>query len=73
VLETLANLVHAQSSAGILVTHDLRLVPFSNRVIQMLDGRFARSIFPQDDLSCLAEPAECQLITPEALGYARTV
>ncbi len=69
VVETLANLVHAQGSAGIIVTHDLRLVPFTDRVIQMLDGRIARTLKPRDDLSCLANPAECRLISPDELGY----
>lgn len=71
--ETLANLARAQGSAGIMLTHDLRLVPFSDRVIQMVGGRIAGSIRPQDDLSCLAEPADCRLIPPEELRNARTI
>ncbi len=69
VVETLAHLIHAENRAGIMVTHDLRLVPFADRVVQMLDGRIARVISPQDNLDCLANPAECRPITPDDLGF----
>jgi putative ABC transport system ATP-binding protein len=69
VVETLANLVHEQGSAGIMVTHDLRMVEFADRVIQMLDGRVERIVGPQEDMACLADPAECRMITPDVLGY----
>ena len=68
VVETLASLVHEQGHAGIMVTHDLRMVEFADRIIHMLDGRVERIITPQDDLSCLADPAACRLITPDVLG-----
>ncbi|MFP3896950.1 MAG: ABC transporter ATP-binding protein [Anaerolineales bacterium] len=68
VVETLADLVHEQERAGIMVTHDLRLVEYVDRIIQMVDGRVARIVDPQDDLSCLADPASCEKITAEALG-----
>ena len=38
VVQTLANLVHEQGSAGIMVTHDLRMVEYADRVVQMMDG-----------------------------------
>ena len=69
VVETLASLVHEQNRAGIMVTHDLRMVEFADRVIQMLDGRVARAIGPKDDLACLADPAECRMIPTDLLGY----
>jgi putative ABC transport system ATP-binding protein len=69
VVETLANCVHEQGNAGIMVTHDLRMVEFADRVIQMLDGRVARAIGPKDDLACLADPAECRMIPTDLLGY----
>jgi putative ABC transport system ATP-binding protein len=69
VVETLANLVHEQGNAGIMVTHDLRMVEFADRVVQMLDGRVARAISPQDDLACLADPAECRMIPADVLGF----
>ena len=69
VVETLATLVHKQNRAGIMVTHDLRMVEFADRIIHMLDGRVERIITPQDDLSCLADPGECRLIPDDVLGF----
>lgn len=73
VVETLANLVHEQGNAGIMVTHDLRLVEFTDRVIQMLDGRVERIVSPDEDLSCLADPAACRMIPADVLGYGESV
>jgi len=69
VVETLANLVHEQGNAGIMVTHDLRLVQYTDRVIQLLDGRVARIVSPEEDLACLADPAVCKMIPTEVLGF----
>ena len=69
VVETLGNLVHEQGSAGIMVTHDLRMVEYADQVVHMLDGRVERIISPRDDLSCLADPAECRLIPADVLGF----
>ncbi len=41
VVQTLANLIHEQNRAGIMVTHDLRLCQYADRVIQMVDGKVA--------------------------------
>ena len=68
VVQTLANLVHEQGRAGIMVTHDLSLVEYTDRIIQLVDGRLARSIGPKDDLTCLANPAECTMIPSEVMG-----
>ena len=38
VVETFAALVHEQNRAGIMVTHDLRMVRYCDRVIEMQDG-----------------------------------
>jgi putative ABC transport system ATP-binding protein len=70
VVETLASLVHEQGSAGIMVTHDLRMVAYADRVVQMLDGRVERILSSREDLSCLADPAECRMIPSDTLGYA---
>jgi putative ABC transport system ATP-binding protein len=69
VVETLANLVHEQGSAGVMVTHDLRMVEYADRVIQMLDGRVERILSAKDDLACLANPAVCRMIPTDVLGY----
>ncbi len=70
-VETLASLVHEQNRAGIMVTHDLRLVEYTDRVIQLLDGRVARIISPEEDLACLADPAECAMIPMDVLGVEK--
>ena len=72
VIETLANLVHERGNTGVMVTHDLRMVRYADRVIQMLDGRVERVIGSQDDLSCLADPAECRMIPTDVLGFDST-
>jgi putative ABC transport system ATP-binding protein len=68
VVETLAGLVHDQKRAGIMVTHDLRMVEYADRVIQMLDGRVAQVVSTEEDLACLADPAECRMISVKDLG-----
>jgi len=70
VVQTLANLVKEQNRAGIMVTHDLRMVQYADRVIHMLDGRIERVIQPDDDLSCLADPDSCQMIPVDTLGLS---
>ena len=72
VVETLATLIHEQNRAGIMVTHDLRMVEFADRIIHMLDGRVERIVTPEDDLACLADPAECRLISADVLGFGGT-
>jgi putative ABC transport system ATP-binding protein len=69
VVETLANLVHEQDSAGIMVTHDLRMVEYADRIIHMLDGRVEQILTPEDDLSCLANPADCRMIPADNLLF----
>lgn len=42
VVETFANLIHENGRAGIIVTHDLRMCQFVDRVLQMQDGKLVR-------------------------------
>ena len=42
VVETFAGLIHEQKRAGIMVTHDLRMCEFVDRVLQMRDGRLVK-------------------------------
>jgi putative ABC transport system ATP-binding protein len=44
VVETFSQLVHEEQRAGIMVTHDLRMVRYVDRVIHMLDGKVARIV-----------------------------
>jgi putative ABC transport system ATP-binding protein len=54
VVETLANQIHAQNLAGIMVTHDLRMCRFVDKVIQMQDGRVEMVIDDKDQIRALA-------------------
>jgi putative ABC transport system ATP-binding protein len=42
VVETFAALIHEQQRAGIMVTHDLRMVAYVDRVVQMQDGKLVQ-------------------------------
>jgi putative ABC transport system ATP-binding protein len=42
VVETFAGLIHERNRAGIMVTHDLRMCEFVDRVLQMQDGKLVR-------------------------------
>jgi len=42
VVETFAHLVHENNRAGIMVTHDLRMCQYVDRVLQMQDGKLVR-------------------------------
>jgi putative ABC transport system ATP-binding protein len=42
VVETFAGLIHEQGRAGIMVTHDLRMVEYVDRVLLMQDGKLVR-------------------------------
>ena len=38
VVQIFADLIHEENKAGIMVTHDLRMCRYVDRVIQMIDG-----------------------------------
>jgi len=44
VVQVFAELIHGQERCGIMVTHDLRMCRFVDRVIQLQDGRLERTI-----------------------------
>lgn len=54
VVETFANLVHDERRAGIMVTHDLRMCRFVDRVIVMRDGVLERIVEGADDVAAFA-------------------
>lgn len=39
VVETFAKLIHEQNRIGIMVTHDLRMIGYTDKIISMVDGR----------------------------------
>ena len=57
VVETFAALIHEQRRAGIMVTHDLRMVQYVDRVFQMVDGKLARVIDRREEILALANGA----------------
>ncbi len=50
VVETFAGLIHEQKRAGIMVTHDLRMCEFVDRVLQMQDGKLVRVYTGRDEI-----------------------
>lgn len=54
VVETFAGLIHEQNRAGIMVTHDLRMCEFVDRVLQMQDGKLVRIYSDRQEIMQLA-------------------
>ena len=54
VVETFAGLIHEQKRAGIMVTHDLRMCEFVDRVLQMQDGKLVKVYTSRDEIMKLA-------------------
>lgn len=54
VVETFANLIHTQNLAGVMVTHDLRMCKYVDRVVQMRDGKVKRIIDDRQDIEAFA-------------------
>ncbi len=52
VVQTLGDLIHEQQRAGIMVTHDLRMCRWVDRIVRMTDGRIAEVVdSPQEILA----------------------
>lgn len=58
VVQTLQSLMHEQGRAGIMVTHDLRMCRYVDRVIRMTDGKVAQIIDSKEDIARLASGSE---------------
>ncbi len=54
VVETFAGLIHEQKRAGIMVTHDLRMVEYVDRVLQMRDGKLVQIYSTREEITRLA-------------------
>ena len=54
VVEIFSDLVHEQKKAGIMVTHDLRMCEFVDRVLQMQDGKLVRIYTGHEEILKLA-------------------
>jgi putative ABC transport system ATP-binding protein len=55
VVQTFAALIHENNRAGIMVTHDLRMCKYVDRVLQMRDGRLVREVYDRDEILALAK------------------
>lgn len=55
VVETFAHLIHENDRAGIMVTHDLRMCQYVDRVLQMQDGKLVRVYETKDEIMELAQ------------------
>jgi putative ABC transport system ATP-binding protein len=51
VVETFAGLIHEQNRAGIMVTHDLRMCIFVDRVLQMQDGKLVKIYTGKEEIA----------------------
>jgi putative ABC transport system ATP-binding protein len=55
VVKTFAALIHEDNRAGIMVTHDLRMVKYVDRVLQMRDGKLVKIVEDKDEILALAK------------------
>jgi putative ABC transport system ATP-binding protein len=53
-VEIFANLIHEQNKAGIMVTHDLRMTRYTDKVIQMQDGKVVNVLTNCDEIERMA-------------------
>lgn len=54
VVETFAGLIHERGRAGIMVTHDLRMCEYVDRVLQMQDGKLVKIYTSHKEIMSLA-------------------
>ncbi len=60
VVETFASLIHEQKRSGIMVTHDLRMCQYVDKVIQMLDGKVGRIIEDKREIYALTKSSKVE-------------
>lgn len=53
VVATFADLIHEQKRAGIIVTHDLRMCRYVDKVIQMMDGKVSHIMTDRREIDTL--------------------
>ena len=54
VVKTFASLIHENQRAGIMVTHDLRMCQYVDRILQMQDGKLVRIFSQPEEIQALA-------------------
>ncbi len=55
VVRTFSALIHENNRAGIIVTHDLRMVQYCDRVLQMRDGKLVKELSGKPEILALAK------------------
>jgi putative ABC transport system ATP-binding protein len=55
VVETFAHLIHENNRAGVIVTHDLRMCQYVDRVLQMQDGKLVREYTSRKEIMELSQ------------------
>jgi putative ABC transport system ATP-binding protein len=55
VVQTFASLIHEQNRTGLMVTHDLRMCKYVDRVLQMQDGKLVREYATRQEIEELAQ------------------
>jgi putative ABC transport system ATP-binding protein len=54
-VQTFAALIHENNRAGIMVTHDLRMCQYVDRVLQMRDGKLVQIYDTHEEILALAK------------------
>ncbi|MEP7199774.1 MAG: ABC transporter ATP-binding protein [Chloroflexota bacterium] len=68
VVETFVSLIHEQQRAGIMVTHDMRMAQYADRVIQMMDGQVVRDTSERHVIDVLPGAARSEPQAPREPG-----
>lgn len=55
VVQTFADLIHERQRAGIMVTHDLRMCRFVDKVVRMRDGKIRQIVTDRAEIDALAD------------------
>jgi putative ABC transport system ATP-binding protein len=67
VVETFADLIHEQNRAGIMVTHDLRMTKYVDRVIHMVDGQVTNVLDDRQQIDILAKTSSFEMAEASAV------
>jgi len=62
VVSTFAELIHEQQRAGVMVTHDLRMCKYVDRVIQMVDGKVSQILTDRREIAAMAKMHEVSAV-----------
>ena len=73
VVETFSNLIHEQNRAGIMVTHDLRMCQYADRIIQMRDGQVKSVVNDKREIYAFARSSEPGTPPSAPVGFSMAV